>query len=62
MKLDTGGACMSGNEIAVDIDGDGRKELVLAMRFPTVRTIVVYTASESSQRLELAGEAPSFAK
>lgn len=46
----------------VDLDGDGRKELVLAMRFPTVRTIVVYTATESSQRLELAGEATSFAK
>jgi hypothetical protein len=46
----------------VDLDGDGRKELVLAMRFPTVRTIVVYTATESSQRLEMAGEATSFAK
>lgn len=46
----------------VDLDGDGRKELILAMRFPTVRTIVVYTATESSQRLELAGEATSFAR
>jgi hypothetical protein len=46
----------------IDLDGDGRKELVLAMRFPTVRTIVVYTATESSQRLELAGEATSFAR
>jgi hypothetical protein len=46
----------------VDLDGDGRKELVLAMRFPTVRTIAVYTATSSPQRLELAGEAPAYAK
>jgi hypothetical protein len=44
----------------VDLDGDGRREVVLAMRFPTVRTIVVYTATASPQRLELAGEATSF--
>jgi hypothetical protein len=46
----------------IDLDGDGRKELVLGMRFPTVRTLAVYTATSSSQRLELAGEAPAFAK
>jgi hypothetical protein len=46
----------------VDLDADGRKELILAMRFPTVRSIVVYTATESAQRLELAGEAQSFAQ
>ena len=44
----------------VDLDGDGRKELVIALRFPTVRTILVYTATESPQRLELAGEGQSF--
>lgn len=44
----------------VDLDADGRKELVLSMRFPNVRSIVVYTATESPQRLELAGEATSF--
>jgi hypothetical protein len=44
-----------------DLDGDGRRELVLAMRFPTVRSIVVYTAPDTSQRLELAGEATGFA-
>jgi len=44
----------------LDLDGDGRKELVLALRFPTVRTIVVYSASGSPQRLELVGEAQSF--
>jgi hypothetical protein len=44
----------------IDLDGDTRKELVLALKFPTVRTIVVYTAPESARRLELAGEAQSF--
>jgi hypothetical protein len=44
----------------VDLDGDERKELVLALKFPTVRTIVVYTAPESARRLELAGEGQSF--
>jgi len=44
----------------LDLDADGRKEVVLAMRFPSVRSIVVYTATESSQRLELAGEGQSF--
>jgi hypothetical protein len=44
----------------LDLDGDGRKELVLALRFSTVRTIVVYTAGQSAERLELAGEAQSF--
>lgn len=46
----------------LDLDGDGRKELVLALRFPTVRTVVVYSASGSPQRLELVGEAQSFQK
>lgn len=44
----------------VDLDGDGRKELVLALRFPTVRTVVIYSASGSPKRLELVGEAQSF--
>lgn len=44
----------------VDVDGDGRRELVLALQFATVRTIVVYTATAQAQRLELAGEATSF--
>lgn len=44
----------------LDIDGDGRKDLVLALRFPTVRTIVVYSAANSARRLELVGEAQSF--
>lgn len=41
----------------IDLDGDGRKELIFALRFPTVRSIVVYTATGSAEHLELAGEA-----
>lgn len=46
----------------VDLDGDARKELVLAFRFATVRTVVVYAATGSPQRLELAAEGQSFAR
>jgi hypothetical protein len=44
----------------VDVDNDGRKELVIALQFPTIRTIVVYTATGSPTRLELAGEGQPF--
>jgi hypothetical protein len=44
----------------IDVDADGRRELVIALEFPTVRTIVVYTSTGSPQRLELAGEGTSF--
>lgn len=44
----------------LDLDGDGRKELVIALRFSTIRSIVVYTATQSAERLELAGEGQSF--
>jgi hypothetical protein len=44
----------------VDLDGDGRREVVVALRFPTVRSIVVFSAVESAQRLQLVGEATSF--
>jgi len=40
----------------VDVDGDGRMELILELEFATVRTIMIYGASGSAQRLELAGE------
>lgn len=43
-----------------DLDGDARMELVLAFRFPTARTIAVYSALGSPQRLELVGENESF--
>jgi len=46
----------------IDLDGDGRKELVIALRFPTVRTIVVYGANSSPERLDLLGEAQAFQK
>ena len=44
----------------VDLDGDGKKELVIALRFPTVRSIVVYGTTGITQRLELLGEATGF--
>lgn len=44
----------------IDLDNDGRRELVLGMKFPTVRSIVVYTPTANAQRLELAGEATGF--
>jgi hypothetical protein len=44
----------------LDLDGDGRSELVLALKFPTVRTVVVYSSTTSPKRLELVGEAQSF--
>lgn len=44
----------------VDLDGDGRKELILALQFATVRTIVVYSPLDAAQRLELVGEGPAF--
>ncbi|HEY4241561.1 MAG TPA: hypothetical protein VGM88_17185 [Kofleriaceae bacterium] len=44
----------------VDLDGDGRRELVLALTFPAARSIVIYTAGETSTRLTLAGESPGF--
>ncbi len=44
----------------VDLDGDGRKEIVLALQFATVRSIVVYSPIDAAQRLELVGEGPAF--
>jgi hypothetical protein len=44
----------------VDLDGDGKMELVLALHFANVRSIVVYSAVETPERLELVGEATSF--
>lgn len=46
----------------IDLDGDGWRDLVLALKFSTVRTIVVYTPSATPQRLTLAGEATSFSR
>ena len=44
----------------IDLDNDGRKEVILAVQFPTVRTLVVYSALDMAQRLELVGEGTAF--
>lgn len=44
----------------VDLDNDGKKELVIALRFPTVRSIVVFGTTDIPQRLQLLGEASGF--
>jgi hypothetical protein len=44
----------------LDLDGDGKMELVLALHFSNVRSIVVYSAVDIPQRLDLVGEATSF--
>lgn len=40
----------------VDVDGDGRHEVVLAFRYTESRTVAVYSAMASASRLELVGE------
>jgi hypothetical protein len=40
-----------------DVDGDGRRELFLAFRYPDRRAVVVYSATSSAGRLEKVGEA-----
>jgi hypothetical protein len=40
-----------------DVDGDGRRELLLAFRYPDKRTVAVYSATSTAARLELVGEA-----
>lgn len=40
----------------VDVDGDGRRELVVGLRYAERRTIAVYTARDSAARLSLVGE------
>jgi hypothetical protein len=44
----------------VDVDGDGRMEVILELEFSTVKTILIYTAAGTAQRLELAGENTAF--
>jgi hypothetical protein len=41
----------------VDLDGDGRRELVVAFRSPDHRSLVVYSARMTAARLERVGEA-----
>jgi hypothetical protein len=40
-----------------DLDGDGRREVVVSFRYPEGRTFAVYSALDQSGRLELVGEA-----
>ncbi len=40
----------------VDVDGDGRRELIVAFRYLEGRTIAVYSAMSTAARLELVGE------
>ncbi|MBK9030487.1 MAG: hypothetical protein IPL61_03965 [Myxococcales bacterium] len=40
----------------VDVDGDGWRELVIALRYGEHRTVAVYSAVDSAARLTLAGE------
>lgn len=40
----------------LDVDGDGRREVVVAFRYFESRTVAVYSAMSSAARLELVGE------
>lgn len=40
----------------LDVDGDGRREVVVAFRYFERRTVAVYSAMSSAARLELVGE------
>ncbi len=40
-----------------DLDGDGRRELAISFRYPTGRTLALYSAIAQAGRLELVGEA-----
>jgi hypothetical protein len=40
----------------LDVDTDGRREVVVAFRYYESRTVAVYSAMSSASRLELVGE------
>lgn len=44
----------------VDLDADGRHELVIAFRYPDRRTLALYSAQRQAGRLDLVGEAVSW--
>ena len=46
----------------LDLDGDGRRELVLGLRYAERRTIAVYSAIDSAARLSLIGESEPWPK
>jgi hypothetical protein len=43
-----------------DFDGDGRREVAIALRYPESRTIVMYSAPSMATRLEQVGESVSW--
>jgi hypothetical protein len=43
-----------------DLDGDGRRELAIALRYPDSRTVVLYSATTSAGRLDRVGEAVAW--
>lgn len=43
-----------------DLDGDSRRELVLALHYPDSRSIVLYSAPQLATRLEQSGESVSW--
>jgi len=43
-----------------DLDGDGRRELAIGLRYPESRTVVLYSAVSTSARLERVGESVSW--
>jgi len=40
-----------------DVDGDGRREVFVAFRYPDRRTLAIYSATQTAGRLERVGEA-----
>jgi hypothetical protein len=45
----------------IDVDSDGRREVVVAFRYHDRRTVAVYSAMSSAARLELVGESAPWA-
>ena len=46
----------------VDLDGDGRRELILAYHYAARRTWAIYSATSNAGRLDLVGEAEPWVK
>lgn len=46
----------------IDLDDDGRRELILALRYPDQRTIAVFGVAEVATQLRLLGESSSLAR
>ena len=46
----------------LDVDGDGRREVIIGLRYAERRTIAVYSAVDSAARLALIGESEPWPK